>query len=121
MSEQDSKSKPAPLTTPEPERMSPQDCAARLGCIGSVPVPSGGKRFTDYRHNMARMIHGWGGAGEPGGPIPAGGYEYHEGGPILLTIADYKAALRAAEKFPYTPHKPAMTKYAPAEYRKASA
>jgi len=96
--------KPGPL-----DRMSPQDCAKVSGGIRKSPVSIDGEYFTDYRHGMAKVIHGW------------SLHEYHEGGPPMLTIADYKAALKVAESYPYKPHKPAMTKYAPAEYRKASA
>ena len=98
------KDKPA-----DAKRKSPQQWAAHLGAVGKLPVPYGERFFTDYRHGMAKVIHGW------------SSHEYHEGGPLLLTLEDYQAALKVAESFPYKPHKPALTKYAPAEYRKASA
>jgi hypothetical protein len=113
------KSKP---NAAEPERLSPQEWAARLGQIAKLRAPLGEKYFADYRHGMARAIHGWGGSGTPGQPPPGGGYEYHEGRPFLLTLADYQAALKVAESAPpYKPHKPALTDYAPLEYRKPAA
>jgi hypothetical protein len=102
-------SKPSTPKT-EPEKLSPQDWAKRLGAIGKLSVPYGEPYFKDYRHGMARNIHGW------------AAYEYHEGGPLLLTLDDYQAALKAAEsKPPYKPFKAAMTKYAAEEYRKEAA
>lgn len=105
--------KPAaePQTQAKPDshgRKSPQEWAAHLGCVGTLAVPLGERYFTDYRHGMARVIHGW------------ALHEYHEGGPPMLTLEDYQAALKTAESAPpYKPHTPAMTKYAPDEYRKA--
>jgi len=91
----------------EAETKSPQAWADKLGKVGKLSVPRGQPYFKDYRHGMARNIHGW------------AAFEYHEGGPLLLTLADYQAALKVAEKFPYLPHKPAMTKYAAKEYQEA--
>lgn len=90
------------------ELKSPQEWAERLGQVGQLRVPNGEKFFKDYRHPMARTIHGW------------AAHEYHEGSPLLLALDDYQSALKVAEKFPYRPHKPALTKYAPAEYQRAA-
>lgn len=87
-----------------PEKKSPQDWAAHLGQVGRLRVPFGEPYFKDHRHPMARTIHGW------------AAHEYHEGGPFLLSLEDYQAALKTAESFPYVPHKPALTQYAPREY-----
>ena len=93
---------------PEAEKFSPHECALHFGLVGTLRVPLGQTYYTDQRHPMARTFHGW------------SRYEYHEGGPFMLTLADYKAALKSAEKSPYQPHEPAMTKYAAAEYRQAA-
>jgi hypothetical protein len=112
---------PKPKGKDAPERLSPQEWAERLGKVGKLKAPYGEKYFADYRHGMARTIHGWGGTNADGALI-AGGYEYHEGRPFLLTLADYQAALKVAESAPpYKPHKPALTEYAPLEYRKPAA
>lgn len=101
----------APETKPEraaPEQKSPQAWAEHLGQIGRLRVPNGERYFRDYRHGMAVVIHGW------------SLHEYHEGAAPQLALADYEAALKAAESFPYKPHKSALTKYAPAEYRRVA-
>ena len=109
--------KPTTETKPKPkadepkaaETRSPQAWADKLGAIGVLGVPRGERYFKDSRHGMARNTHGW------------AAFEYNEGGPLLLTLDDYQAALKAAESAPpYKPHKPALTKYAASEYRKAA-
>jgi hypothetical protein len=92
----------------EPELLTPHECAQSFGIVGTLRVPLGETYYTDARHPMARTIHGW------------DKFEYHEGKPFRLSLADYKAALKAAESFPYAPHKPALTKYAAEQYRRAA-
>jgi len=99
----------APKVPIEQQKRSPQEWAKHLGAIGVLGVPRGTRYFKNYRHGAARNIHGW------------AAYEYHEAKPFALSLADYQAALKTAESAPpYTPHKPALTKYAAAEYREAA-
>lgn len=99
--------------TPEPEQLSPQEWAKRLGQVRFAWLPS--ERPTNEKaaiytaaHASAVVLHGW------------AQHEHHEGKPIQLSEADYKAALLAAqaahpvtkdERDAYRPHVAALSQH----------
>jgi hypothetical protein len=112
----------APKANPS-DKKTPDEWCAELGLIKlgkkSKPNKDGSRiQITQdvpaWQHNAAGALHGW------------SLHAYHTGKPLLLTVADYKAALKAAEgpalkdgkvidpkAEPYVPHKPAMSPHAP--------
>jgi len=103
MSKQDEK----PSPKPEPAVLkSPEDWCFALG-LHSRPKLSKDKKLKladavpCWQHGAANGLHAW------------QYHEHHAGGPLLMSEADYRAALKAAEKAPYVPHPPALSPYAP--------
>jgi hypothetical protein len=62
----------------------------------ATPAPDGGKFL--WKHRVAAFLHGW------------ETHEYHEAKPVLLSEADYKAALNCVDT--QTVHAPADRKAA---------
>lgn len=105
--------RPAASSKKEPETKSPDEWANATGHL-VVQQSLGGKRLKapDWKHAAASALHGW------------AVHQHHENTPILLTKADYEAALTAAQKLKqvevgenedkrvvhrYVPHKPALS------------
>lgn len=119
-----------PPSAPTPDQASaraqftPDELAAMTGNVGvardSIAFGEGARPKPrpaySWQHAAAAQLHGW------------GLHEHHAGAPILLSQADYEAALKAAEApvtLPadgnrqaitvYVPHAPALSPHAPKE------
>jgi len=86
-------------SAPAPKR-TPEDWAERLGHIKKRDkrIPQS-ETHPDWQHAAADKGHGW------------SKHAFHyEKDPLLITQADYEAALEAAASYPTTPlHEPAMS------------
>lgn len=79
-----------PKAAPAEERLAPAEHAKQTGNVQPFHgLAVNGERATErfsWQHAAAAQLHGW------------AEHEHHEGGPILLTRAEYAAALKAASE-----------------------
>jgi len=90
---------PSPDSATPAEKRTPDEWAHRLGFVNRGGK-MGSKRAPDFpvwQHGGASALHGW------------QSHAHHAQEPYRLTEADYRAALKAVESAPYTPHPGALS------------
>lgn len=92
---------PSVAAAPEPEKRTPHEWAERLGQYKKAhPHMPQLRSHYGWKHAAADSLHGW--------SLHA---HHYQADPLLLTQADYLAALDAAAEYPLKPaHAPALGK-----------
>jgi len=91
----------APVAAPAPEMLTPEQWAQKLGHVKKAPPfqPQLSAHYS-WQHAAADSLHGW-----------AQHAHHYQGEPLLLSQADYEAALDAAAEYPNKPaHAAALSK-----------
>lgn len=91
---------PAPAPAPAPVKLQPNEWAAKLGHVrvGDARLPQSSQLFS-AAHVVADLLHGW-----------TKHLHHYQSAPLLISQADYEAALKAAGEYPSTPaHEPALS------------